>query len=122
MTADSRREEAPAASTIAASVAILGDLFAEMQVPDARHSQECDEGAHGSSAARLQEVPAPGEAVPLVELGSHCRGAVFLDGNHLHTPELEEAIEHLILDQVDVTDYGEWLLDDNVVDVADYFD
>lgn len=46
-------------------------------------------------AARLQEVPAPGEAVPLVELGSHCRGAVFLDGNHLHTPELEEAIERL---------------------------
>ncbi len=46
-------------------------------------------------AARLQEVPGPGEVVPLVELGSHCRGAVFLDGNHLRTPELEAAIERL---------------------------
>ena len=38
--------------------------------------------------------------------------------NSIYTPRME----HLILDQVDVTDYGQWLLDDNVVDVADYFD
>lgn len=46
-------------------------------------------------AARLHEVPGPGEIVPLVELGTHCRGAVFLDGNHLRTPELEAVIERL---------------------------
>ncbi|MGC6606635.1 MAG: alpha/beta fold hydrolase [Lentimonas sp.] len=31
--------------------------------------------------ARLQEVPVEGASIPLVELGTHCRGAVFLDGN-----------------------------------------
>ncbi|MCB0294897.1 MAG: VTT domain-containing protein, partial [Calditrichaeota bacterium] len=30
---------------------------------------------------RLQEVPAAGATVPLVELGTHCRGALFLDGS-----------------------------------------
>jgi hypothetical protein len=34
-------------------------------------------------AARLQEIPAAGEAVRLVELGTHCRGAVFLDGSRV---------------------------------------
>jgi membrane protein DedA with SNARE-associated domain len=34
-------------------------------------------------------VPAAGERVPLVEIGSHCRGAVFLDATHLRTPALE---------------------------------
>ena len=45
--------------------------------------------------SRLQEVLEVGEEVPLVELGSHCRGAVFLDGNHLRTQELEDTIEAL---------------------------
>ena len=49
----------------------------------------------GLHAARLQDVPVPGERVRLVELGTHCRGAVFLDGGHLATPELEAAIEEL---------------------------
>jgi hypothetical protein len=40
-------------------------------------------------------VPAPGERVPLVELGSHCRGAVFLDGMHLKTPAMEQAIDRI---------------------------
>jgi hypothetical protein len=31
-------------------------------------------------AARLAEVPAAGETVRLTELGTHCRGALFLDG------------------------------------------
>jgi hypothetical protein len=38
-------------------------------------------------------VPAAGEAVTLVELGTHCRGAIFLDGRRLLTPELESAID-----------------------------
>ncbi len=46
-------------------------------------------------ASSLQRVPAAGERVTLVELGTHCRGAVFLDGGHLLTPELEAAIEEL---------------------------
>ena len=45
--------------------------------------------------AHLDEVPAAGEPRQLVDLGTHCRGAVFLDGNQLRTPQLEAAIEEL---------------------------
>ncbi len=48
--------------------------------------------ALGASAAR---VPAAGERVRLVDVGTHCRGAIFLDGAHLATPTLEAAIERL---------------------------
>lgn len=44
---------------------------------------------------RLAQVLAAGEAVPLVEIGSHCRGSVFLDATHLLTPALEEAFDAL---------------------------
>lgn len=43
--------------------------------------------------ARLGHVPAAGVPVELVEIGNHCRGAIFLDGNHLATPELVAAID-----------------------------
>jgi len=42
---------------------------------------------------RLGDVPAAGEAVRLVEIGTHCLGAIFLDGNRIVTPELERAID-----------------------------
>jgi len=45
--------------------------------------------------ARLDWVPAPGEVVPLVELGTHCRGAAFFDGGWAKTPALEETIDRL---------------------------
>lgn len=44
---------------------------------------------------RLFQVPAAGECVPLVDLGTHCRGAVFLDGTRHVTPELEALVERL---------------------------
>ncbi len=44
---------------------------------------------------RLEEVPAPGQRVPLGELGTHCRGAIFLDGHHLWTEALERAVDRL---------------------------
>jgi hypothetical protein len=47
------------------------------------------------NTARLHYVPRPGEAVQLVEIGNHCRGAIFLDGTSLATPELEDAIERI---------------------------
>lgn len=46
-------------------------------------------------AERLAEVPAAGERVLLSRLGTHARGATFLDANHLHSPELEAAIERI---------------------------
>ena len=45
--------------------------------------------------ARLDEVPAAGAPVVLTELGTHCRGAVFLDGAALVTPELSAAVERV---------------------------
>jgi membrane protein DedA with SNARE-associated domain len=42
---------------------------------------------------RLWDVPAEGERVRLVELGTHCRGAVFLDGAWARTDALEAAID-----------------------------
>jgi esterase/lipase len=42
---------------------------------------------------KLSVVPADGEAFPLVELGTHCRGAMFLDGGWVLTPELEERFD-----------------------------
>jgi membrane protein DedA with SNARE-associated domain len=44
---------------------------------------------------RLAWVPASGERVPLVELGTHCRGAVFRNGQALVTPALEDAIDRI---------------------------
>ena len=43
----------------------------------------------------LHEVPVPGERVPLVEIGSHCRGSLFLDAAHLVTPALEAAFDEI---------------------------
>jgi hypothetical protein len=38
-------------------------------------------------------VPAAGERVRLVEIGSHCRGAIFFDGSRYETPELRSAVD-----------------------------
>jgi membrane protein DedA with SNARE-associated domain len=45
--------------------------------------------------ARASEVPAEGERVQLVEIGTHCRGALFLDGGWLKTPELARRIDEI---------------------------
>ena len=42
---------------------------------------------------RLSDVPAVGETIPLVELGTHCRGAMFLNGGWVLTPALEERFD-----------------------------
>ena len=45
--------------------------------------------------ARASEVPAKGERVQLVEIGTHCRGALFLDGGWIKTPELTRRIDEI---------------------------
>ena len=45
--------------------------------------------------ARWQEIIPANESITLAELGSHCRGAIFLDGMQYLTPALTEAIEHI---------------------------
>ena len=44
-------------------------------------------------AARLAEVPAAGESVPLVFTGNHCKGAIFRDGAASITPALTRQID-----------------------------
>lgn len=44
---------------------------------------------------RAQEVPSSGEQVQLVELGTHCRGAIFLDGRYTITPALQRTIRQI---------------------------
>ncbi|MFT5733510.1 MAG: pimeloyl-ACP methyl ester carboxylesterase/membrane protein DedA with SNARE-associated domain [Planctomycetota bacterium] len=44
---------------------------------------------------RSDEIPNPGAARRLVHVGTHSRGAIFLDGAHLITPELEAAVDGL---------------------------
>ncbi len=43
----------------------------------------------------LDEVLPAGQSLQLVELGTHCRGAVFLDGGWVVTPALEAEIDRL---------------------------
>src|SRR5215813_11014990 len=40
-----------------------------------------------------EDIPAAGESVSLAELGSHCRGAVFLNGARLESPALRSAVD-----------------------------
>ena len=49
------------------------------------------------NAARFDLVVPHGEEVQLVRVGTHARGALFLDGRHLVTPELTAAIERISL-------------------------
>jgi hypothetical protein len=46
-------------------------------------------------AERLPEIPAKGERVQLVDLGTHCRGALFLDGVWAKTAALEDAFDNI---------------------------
>jgi len=45
--------------------------------------------------ALLKTVLAAGERVQLVELGTHCRGAIFLDGSYAITAALETVIDRI---------------------------
>ncbi|MCW5980394.1 MAG: VTT domain-containing protein [Bryobacteraceae bacterium] len=66
----------------------------ELILRDAR--AVCLVAAYRRTASRRPgETPAAGEPVRLVEIGSHCRGAIFLDGARLKTPALEDAVDRV---------------------------
>jgi hypothetical protein len=48
-----------------------------------------------NNSDRAHDVPATGERVQLVEIGTHCRGAIFLDASYTLTPVLEETIDRI---------------------------
>jgi len=47
------------------------------------------------NSERIHEVPAADQSIQLVEIGTHCRGAIFLDGSETITPQLEEVIDRI---------------------------
>jgi len=55
--------------------------------------------------ARLDEIPAAGEVVTLVEIGAHCRGSLFLDARHLASEPLRLTMT-AILDAVPGYHFG----------------
>ena len=46
----------------------------------------------------LRRIPAPGEVVPLMPIGNHSRGTMFLDARALITPELERLFDRISAD------------------------
>ena len=46
-------------------------------------------------ADKLEDIPAEGEVIALGELGTHSMGSLFLDGEDLRTPELEERMNEI---------------------------
>lgn len=48
-------------------------------------------------APRLDDVPAAGERVALAELGNHCLGSEFVDGERFRSEALERAIDEMSL-------------------------
>jgi pimeloyl-ACP methyl ester carboxylesterase/membrane protein DedA with SNARE-associated domain len=48
--------------------------------------------------AALHEVPAAGEIVTLVDVGTHSQGCVFLDGDWIRSPELAQVIDEISRD------------------------
>ncbi|HMS40861.1 MAG TPA: DedA family protein [Pyrinomonadaceae bacterium] len=49
----------------------------------------------GQNAERLDFVPESGAKVKIINIGTHSRGAIFSDGEHLKTIELEEKIDEI---------------------------
>ncbi len=46
-------------------------------------------------AARIDDVPSRGESIRLAFAGSHSRGAIFRNGTHLVTPEMEARFDEI---------------------------
>lgn len=44
---------------------------------------------------KLDSTPLAGKQIAVVEVGTHCRGALFLDGNDLITPALRESFDRI---------------------------
>ena len=74
---------------------VVGDgssTIAELVLRDER--AVCLAGLYlGRLRRAADEAPAAGEVVALAELGSHCRGAIFLNGSHLETEALRSAVD-----------------------------
>lgn len=86
---------------------VVGDgrrTLAELIRDDAR-ARLIAPGLWQRFADRLQESPAEGAVIPLVEIGAHCRGSLFLDGADLKSEPLRATMSE-ILDAVPGYHFG----------------
>jgi len=60
------------------------------------HRAVCMAGAYAQAlGSKAEQIPNEGQQVQLVEIGSHCRGSIFLDASHLTTDALTEAVDRV---------------------------
>lgn len=74
---------------------VTGDgksTFADLVLRDSRAVCLASKYLRSAKVYR-EEILADGKSVPLVDVGSHSRGAIFLDGNRYRTADLEEAVD-----------------------------
>lgn len=50
------------------------------------------------NSEKLSRIPAKGETVRIIEIGTHSQGAIFLDGKYLKTGKLEKRIDEICRD------------------------
>jgi hypothetical protein len=73
---------------------VIGDGRASISELIDRDSRAARIAATYLNALDGDRTPAAGEVVELVQIGSHCRGTIFLNGAHLETEALRRAIDH----------------------------
>lgn len=77
---------------------VVGDgrtRLADLILHDAR-ARLIAPGLFEQLQARLDHIPAAGETVPLVEIGAHCRGSLFLDARHLASEPLRQTMTEIV--------------------------
>jgi hypothetical protein len=77
--------------------AVIGDGISDLEMLILRDARAVclAERYFERNRDRLTSIPPKGEAVQLIDIGTHSRGAIFNEGSHLRTPELECAIDDL---------------------------
>jgi membrane protein DedA with SNARE-associated domain/pimeloyl-ACP methyl ester carboxylesterase len=76
---------------------VVGDGEHTMEELILGHERSVSQGAFllEAWADRLEEIPAEGQKVPIVELGTHARGCLFLDRCDANSPLLEAEIDRI---------------------------
>lgn len=76
---------------------VIGDGHATLEYLILKHKRAVSMARTYFEAVgdRLWDVPSAGESVQLIEIGTHCRGSIFLDGMDIKTECMEKAIDKM---------------------------
>lgn len=77
--------------------AVVGDGKSDLETLILRHNRAVAlaKAYFERNAARLGEIPRAGEKVSLIDIGTHSKGAIFLDGGWARTVRLENEIDRI---------------------------